>query len=179
MPKQIPPLLGKKWLCLPVIRKYLDEHPGSFYEVETLPLIDVASQRDFFVRPKGNAEGIREFGRLFFRRPVEPIELLSLIQERLADNYFHTVRIERYFDTHGMGRSDSKIADFLNEEARQRHGDNYAVEGIIKKEEVAKERRNMIKERKILAPGQTPEAQQFYRDGIISKSRKPSRGGKK
>jgi|SRR5580698_302626 hypothetical protein len=174
-------LYGLKWAVLPVIRKYLAQklreqkpakirrysentvHPprggAIIFEVETLVLIDIATQPDFFLRPKGNAEKVRAFGQLFHRYPKETIELLKLIQDELTDNYFHNKRIRRHLLANRRKQSDAQITEHLNKEKPYLQS--------VKKTSVVTERQRLLDELEAQAKYQTSTREIIAKYGIV------------
>lgn len=158
-PKRIQKLYGLKYAVLDVIRKYLAGKPaGMFFEVELLPLIDVASQHDFFVRPKRNAKGIQDFGRLYFRHPTETFELVQLIRERLNDADFQSRNVRRYLLTH------KRKASMTDEQIKASMS---ATGTKVSKASVETERQKLCDELAFYAGFETPEANKFIREGIV------------
>lgn len=147
-----------KFAALPAIRKYLAGKPeGMFFEIETETLIAVAMQPDFFVRPKGNAQGIQDFGRLYFRHPKETLELVQLIRERLEDKTFQSRNIRRYLLTHKMPQNmtDAAIEKRMNAEGLK-----------VSKVSVETERQKLCDELAGFAYWETPDMQKSLREGV-------------
>lgn len=169
-PKRIQKLYGLKYAVLDVIRKYLAGKPdGMFFEAEILPLVDVATQRDFFVRPKGNAQGIQNFGRLYFRHPKETLEVVQLIRERLEDTAFQSRNIRRYLLTHKREKyTDEQIMRSMGGEGTK-----------VSKASVETERQKLCDELSGIARFETPEMQKRLRDGVLPKPAKESAKRKK